>query len=147
MMCPKTSNTEKRSPDTSSGSTRLPTHRRDKMRSMVSICSIVGLSVSLASCAHTPSADTPSAPPEIRFHSINGDSLSAILAVRYQCYQETTVIRQTTVVNEYGGSSSTSTLPCQSAFLACLAAKGFLADSSGELLVPPSAALNVRGGC
>ena len=52
---------------------------------------------------------------------------------RYQCVRETSAPVSFTLVNPYGGGSSSSVMPNCSSFVACLASKGYYESENGRL--------------
>lgn len=56
---------------------------------------------------------------------------------RYACLQETQQRVSGAVISGYGGAARSQVIPSCSAMSACLAARGYLRSSNGNLVVPP----------
>ena len=64
---------------------------------------------------------------------------------RYECYRETQQRASSAYVNRYGGAARSQVIPSCSAFLACLASRGYLlSNTSGNLIVPTGAEIQCQ---
>ncbi len=110
---------------------------------ILSLTFIVILSASIASCA----TESPVQPPvPIAYDAEEGTTQSQMLQARFECWKETAqrVDQGGFGVSDGfgGGYSDSKVLPDCSAFSACMAARGYIRDPRGALIVPKSAEIN-----
>ena len=104
---------------------------------LLSLALIVFLSVSVASCS-TQTPAQPPAPVPIAYDAPEGATQSELLTVRFECWKETATSAGG------GGLFESELLPNCSAFAACMAARGYIRNPQGSLVVPESAKLDCR---
>jgi hypothetical protein len=59
------------------------------------------------------------------------------MADRYACYQESAQSSSGAYVSAYGGASSSGVVHSHGTWLACMGARGYVADPNGVLTPPP----------